>query len=578
MKKTPAIIVTLIVLLAASLTAQENNAKPSAAEEIHAAAVAGDLSRVRALLEADPALLESNDYLGFTPLHRACYARQAAVANYLIDKGANVNARDYFQMTPLHRASFVAGQDLALIQRLIDKGAEVNAQAINGLTPLHWAAHSGDLKVARLLIDHGADVNAQFSGALDFSSISGTVLQVAINYAPNDEMAKFLVENGAKLNSKDSSGNTELHLAALKGYAALTQLLVKHGTGVNAVNKYNRTALYYAAIHGYRSVADVLVAAGAKTSAIVETNYGKAPQLSAPLKEGEAYLWYLGGLYGGGYAVKTKNHLLIFDKTEVDESAESGLANGHLNPNELSGQKITVFITKILGEQYQPRPLELAKRMPGITLAVDAKPGFTNADGGDIPPCRVAAPDEDFVVDGVRVHAIPAAGRGHGGAVGVGYLVEADGIKIFHAGFHAANNQTSQSEKYRRQIDFLKPCGPIDIAILSVDGHLTAAYEPYLYLLDQLAPKAVYLMGGDYVTDQYPVCVEVLRARNVPVNYPEGGRAMGERFHFVRESTNAPAGSAVNSVEQRLIPVTNDFPRLTGDYLGQPPPPPPPRR
>ena len=105
-----------------------------------------------------------------------------------------------------------------------------------------------------------------------------------------------------------------------------------------------------------------------------------------------------------------------------------------------------------------------------------------------------------------------------------------------------------------------------------MDGHLTAAYEPYLYLLDQLAPKAVYLMGGDYVTDQYPVCVEVLRARNVPVNYPEGGRAMGERFHFVRESTNAPAGSAVNSMEQRLIPVTNDLPRLTGDYLGQTPP------
>ena len=62
----------------------------------------------------------------------------------------------------------------------------------------------------------------------------------------------MLVESGAKLNKKDLNGNTELHLAALKGYADLTRLLVEHGADVNAVNEYNRTALYYAAKHGYR--------------------------------------------------------------------------------------------------------------------------------------------------------------------------------------------------------------------------------------------------------------------------------------------------------------------------------------
>jgi ankyrin repeat protein len=36
--------------------------------------------------------LESKDEGGQTPLHRACLSKQVAVANFLIDKGASVNA------------------------------------------------------------------------------------------------------------------------------------------------------------------------------------------------------------------------------------------------------------------------------------------------------------------------------------------------------------------------------------------------------------------------------------------------------------------------------------------------------
>jgi len=78
--------------------------------------------------------------------------------------------------------------------------------------------------------------------------------------------------------------------------------------------------------HGYRQAADVLIAAGANKSTIVETNYGTAPQLNEKLKEGESYLWYLGGTESpyAGYAVKTKEHLLIFNPTEIDDSQEAG--------------------------------------------------------------------------------------------------------------------------------------------------------------------------------------------------------------------------------------------------------------
>ena len=67
------------------------------AGDIHTAAAAGDLNTVRALLEADMALLESKDGGGSTPLLSACAAQQAEVANFLLDKGANVKAETAFR-------------------------------------------------------------------------------------------------------------------------------------------------------------------------------------------------------------------------------------------------------------------------------------------------------------------------------------------------------------------------------------------------------------------------------------------------------------------------------------------------
>ena len=136
------------------------------------------------------------------------------------------------------------------------------------------------------------------------------------------------------------------------------------------------------------------------------------------------------------------------------------------------------------------------------------------------------------------VHAVPAIGRGYGGAVGTGYLVEADGIKIFHSGFHAPGYDASQIERYHRDIDSLKSFGPIDIVILTVSGHLEVNYEPYLYLLKQLSPKSIYLMGGDAATEEYPKCVSILQSCNIPVKYPQGGRTIGERFHYVAPKSN----------------------------------------
>jgi ankyrin repeat protein len=502
-------------------------AQTGTASEIHKAVIAGDINKVRFLVDADSSLLELKDNKGRTPLILCFdgFTIQLAIAKFLIEKGANVNAKSNNGLMPMLGASARANSyepDFDLIQRLIAKGADVNVKNNRGNTPLLLVASVGDPKVAKLLIDNGADVNACGNGPFGSS-----VLQNAIIDNSNEGMSKLLVETGAKLNQKDNFGNTELHLAAMRGFADVIWPLVKHGADINAVNENNHTPLYYAAKYGYRYAADALIAAGANKSTAIETNYGKAPQLSARLKQGEAYLWYV----EGGYAVKTINHLFLFCGPIVDQSLEAGLANGHLNPKELVDQKITMFAPYPADEFFKSFILKVAKRMPEVNW-VFTTPN-KKVDSLDIRYYRLIGPNESLYMGDVQIHTIPGV---IGGNQSMAYLVEADKVKVFNGTSYLSTNKASEVEKYHNGIDSLKPFGPIDIAILRVGTHFGNTYEPYLYLIDQLLPKAVYLMGGDnnILYDEYPKCTNLLQTRNIQVKYPE--TRIADRFHYLRDS------------------------------------------
>ena len=495
------------------------------AGEIHEAVGEGNLDRTRALIEADPSLLESKDDGGNTPLHQACMGKQMAIANYLLNQGANVNARNNYGFTPFLHASAGRIPDIEMMEALLAKGADINAKLDRGLTALHFSAMSGNLPAIKFLVERGVDLEIYDRGCY------GTALHIAINLGGNPEVVKYLVKQGADINRPFSFDNTPLHLVSIKGYTDLARFLVEQGADVNAANEYRHTAIYYATKLGHRSTADALLALGARQSDIMETNYGKAPQLTEKLQPGEAYLWYLNGFYGASYAVKTPKHLLIFDKTEIDDSAEAGLANGCLNPQELTGQDITLLSTKVLHFDTDPNFFNLSQHVPGIDFVT----GFQPSNKSETVSHHLAVAHETLTLDDIKVHTITACGHGNGGGQGLGYLVEADGLKILHAGFHCSDKPAPDNQAYREEIEYLKSFGPIDIAFLTVGGHLWVNYQSYFYLIDELKPQAVYLTGGDQATEQYPNCVKALRGRDIEVAYPEAGIATGQRFHYERD-------------------------------------------
>ena len=115
------------------------------------------LHTVQELIDAGADVNVTNGYRN-TPLHKACYYGQTAVALFLLEHGAEVTA-NIVNETPLHYAA--AHRDPVITRLLLEKGADVNAQADNGDTPLHYACRNSRIETVRLLLEHGADVNAR---------------------------------------------------------------------------------------------------------------------------------------------------------------------------------------------------------------------------------------------------------------------------------------------------------------------------------------------------------------------------------------------------------------------------------
>ncbi len=127
------------------------------------AAKKGDLARIESLLDNNRGLDLDNvktSIFGKRPLHLAAENDHAQVVEFLLAKGANVNATEReMTNTPLHLAACEGYAQIA--ELLLSKGADINAQNTNGSTPLWEAVIWGRMRMVEVLIAKGADVNAR---------------------------------------------------------------------------------------------------------------------------------------------------------------------------------------------------------------------------------------------------------------------------------------------------------------------------------------------------------------------------------------------------------------------------------
>jgi ankyrin repeat protein len=129
--------------------------------DIWEASATGKTERVRELAVRVPALIDAVSPDGFSPLGLAAFFGREETVDFLLQEGADVNARSRNMMSvaPLHSA--VAARNARIVRALLEANADVDPVQQGGFTPLHGAAVSGDVEIVRLLLEAGADPSAR---------------------------------------------------------------------------------------------------------------------------------------------------------------------------------------------------------------------------------------------------------------------------------------------------------------------------------------------------------------------------------------------------------------------------------
>ena len=244
---------------------------------LHLAVQNGHLAVAQFLLQegADKKALNKNFS---TPLHTAVFNGHLGVTQFLVQEGSEIEAKNISEWTPLHIA--VAKGHLSIAAYLLKQGACREAQNNNGRTPIIIATYNGNLDAVNLLLESEAK-RGKTNHQLEVQDTNGLApLQIA-TLKGNLPLVKVLLSAGADRNSKvqhDIKGPdlcaTEivknaslLHLAAQNGHLAVAQFLVQEGADKKALNKNLSTPLHTAVFNGHLEVTQFLVQEGAEIEA-----------------------------------------------------------------------------------------------------------------------------------------------------------------------------------------------------------------------------------------------------------------------------------------------------------------------
>ncbi len=215
-----------------------------------------DMARLLIANGADISALSDGMHSG-TPLHHAVlFGSKKHMAELLISKSAEVNARNRQGRTPLIDAILRDRPDM--FELLLASGADVNASGDDAMV-FDYAVKNGYTDVAKEMISKGIDVNAtDFDGA--------TALHRAARWGSNG-VVELLISNHANVNATSSDGKTPLHAALRQNHRGIVELLVAGGANLDATGRAKRTILHEAACYRHKTVAELALANGADVNA-----------------------------------------------------------------------------------------------------------------------------------------------------------------------------------------------------------------------------------------------------------------------------------------------------------------------
>ena len=246
------------------------------------AARVGDLPSAKFLVAAGAKVNDAAP-TGASALVVAIHSGQSAVAEFLLEKGADPNAAGA-GYTALHAA--ILRGDVPLVKSLIARGADHSAPITKstptrrssqdwalhpswvGASPIWLAARFSDADLMRILAAAGGDAR--------FARKDGTtVLMAPLAVGPDRrpffavalpdpkelerriaEAAAAAVDLGADVNAANEAGDTALHAAAARKLDSVVQLLADRGAKLEVKNNKGQTPLALASAVPRRRTTD----------------------------------------------------------------------------------------------------------------------------------------------------------------------------------------------------------------------------------------------------------------------------------------------------------------------------------
>ncbi len=244
--------------------------------DVHAAARFGMLDRLEELLSADPKLLHARGGDGQTPLH---FANTVEVARFLLDRGANIDARDIdHEATPAQwmvrdrpvvarylvqrgcatdiLLAAALGDDASVRRHLESNPHCIHTRVTEQYFPKRDPRSGGHIYIWTLGANKTAHLIARELGHEEIfhllmeRSADELKLSVACRLGDQTLVDALLTEKPRLPSSLSDDEQRALPDAAMENNAGSVRLMLTIGWPVDARGQHGGTALHWAAFHG----------------------------------------------------------------------------------------------------------------------------------------------------------------------------------------------------------------------------------------------------------------------------------------------------------------------------------------
>lgn len=214
---------------------------------------------------------------GASALHTAVLSNSREIAQILLDNGADIDirAKDQFAGPPLEWAVFFGIKDMGVF--LVESGADVNAKNAIGTTPIDAAGADNSFVSGEKLdqLNEGRAFLKEFLRAN--GGKSGQARISLLDAVDQDDPAAVREHLESGIDPDESfvppgipfAGASALHIAVLKNNRELVSILLEGGSDIDirARDDYGGSPLEWAVFFGVKDMAVFLVESGADVNA-----------------------------------------------------------------------------------------------------------------------------------------------------------------------------------------------------------------------------------------------------------------------------------------------------------------------